>query len=288
MSDSAQPAGPRTQRARLGAELRRLRRLAGVSERSLARQLGIGQSSVSRIENGVGAVPPLPRVMAWADAVGAPEESRQVLAGLAEAAVNEVESWRARAPGDGLAVMQRNMQALESAAGRISVVQTAIVPALLHTPAYAKWVFVTSDPTGEGDADAAVTARTARQQVLYAPGKTFEFIVTAAALQTGPKPVLRAQLDRLAVAAGMPNVDVGVIPAGTQEPNVIVWSGFNLYDDRADGEPTIATIELPHGRVVVEDPADVQIYRDQLDLLRRNAVHGDEAAELIRATATRL
>lgn len=204
-------------------------------------------------------------------------------------AVSEVETWRTRIPGNGLTSMQRGMKALETTSGSVAVFQPAIVPALLQIPDYTRWVFGVSDVTGRGDADAAVTVRLERQQVLHT-GRKFTFLVTEQALRwhAGPVGILAAQLNRVIDMAGMPNVSVEVIPSRDQPGTAIAWTGFNLYDARDDGLDPLVTVELPHGRVVVSDPDDVEIYRQQLSLLRQNALHGTGASDFIRALAVNL
>ena len=89
------PGEPRIQRSQLGAELRRIRMLAGLSGRELAQAAGLSQSTVSRAERGE-SVLSLPEVTAWADTTGLPGDRRAVLLALAEAAVNEVATFRVR------------------------------------------------------------------------------------------------------------------------------------------------------------------------------------------------
>ena len=76
-------------RERLGAELRRLRVLAGLSGARMAAAVGISQSTISRIERGDAALT-LAQAAAWADAAGAGEERRALVLTLTEAAANEV------------------------------------------------------------------------------------------------------------------------------------------------------------------------------------------------------
>ena len=99
-----QPREPRPQLARLGAELRRVRTLAGLSGRQIADAVGISQATVSRIERGA-SVPSLRELTAWADATEVGEDRRALLLGLGEAAVNEVTPLRDRLNG-GLAAVQ--------------------------------------------------------------------------------------------------------------------------------------------------------------------------------------
>jgi transcriptional regulator with XRE-family HTH domain len=279
---------PRTQRTRLGSELRRLRRLAGLTGKELASQVGIGQASVSRIETGQ-TVPSLPQVTAWADATSASAGARAALTVLTEAALNEVETWRVRIPRDGLPAMQEDVRTLETTAGKIRVFQPAIVPALLQTAEYARHVFKVSDVTGEADYAAAAAVRLERQQLLHDESREFEFVLTEAVLRwrPGQAAMLAAQLDRIATIATLSNVAVRVIADGT-ELHAIPWCGFNIYENRRDAQQPIVTIEIPHARLTVTDEADVQIYRDQLALLRHAAGDGRDAVEIIQTAASRL
>ena len=274
------PTAPRLQRARLGNELRRLRRLAGISGREIARSVRVGQATVSRIENAQ-TVPSLPEVTAWADAVGAPEETRRSLLVLAEAALNEVETWRVRQRG-GLPAMQADIRTLEASARTTRHFQPTLVPGLLQTAEYARRVFELVDVVGGGDYVAAVAARMERQQVLFDRTRHFEFLITEAALRwrPGPSHVLAAQLDRVASVATLGNVSLGLIPVDTKM-RAIPWCGFDLYEDLDhDGQPFVM-LETAHAGLTVSDASDVALYRDQLQLIRAAALFGDEAAGLL-------
>lgn len=275
---------PRVQRTRLGAELRRLRLLAGLSGREVARRLGIGHASVSRIENAQ-QVPSLPEVNAWADAVGATPESRALLITLVEAALNEVETWRVRLRA-GLPAMQADVRQLEATAVTQRKVLPTIVPGLLQTAEYARRVFEIVDVLGDSDYAAAVAERMQRQQILYDPAHQFEFLITEAALRwrPGPPSMLAAQLDHIRSASTLSNVTLGVIPVDAQM-RAVPWCGFTLYEDRADDQPPFVAMETAHAGLVVSDPEDVAIYRRQLELFRESARFGDEAREMLTRIA---
>ena len=98
----------RTQLTRLGAELRRVRTLAGLSGRQVARATGLSQPTVSRIERGE-SVPSLAEVLAWTDAAQVGAERKEIILGMTEAAVNEVTTLRARL-SNGLAAVQEDVR----------------------------------------------------------------------------------------------------------------------------------------------------------------------------------
>lgn len=278
----------RTHRRRLGAELRRLRTLSGLSGRALADRVGLSQSSISRAENGH-QVLSLPEVDRWADAVGATEEQRETLHALTEAALNEIETWRERQRTEGLRGMQAHVGQLEATARSLVNFQPTLVPGLLQTAAYALRVFALVDVLGNDDHPAAVQARLERQKILYDTRRSFEFIMLDEVLRRPvvPADVLAAQLDHIASVATLPNVTVRVIPV-CAPVRALPWCGFNLHADLADGEPPYVMVELPHAGVTVSDPEDVAIYQRHLTLLRESSLPVQESLARIHAVAAEM
>jgi transcriptional regulator with XRE-family HTH domain len=278
------PREPRTQRVRLGSELRQLRRLAGLSGEEMGRQIGVSQRTVSRFETGH-AVPSLPQVSAWARAAKASTERRALLTVLAEAAVNEVAVYRDRL-SSGLAAVQVSFLELEATAGTIRNFQPGVIPGLLQTAEYARRVLQIGDVTGSGDHEAAAVVRLQRQQALHEPGRAFEFVITEAALRwrPGPREVVSAQLMHVAALASLESVTIGVIPADA-EMHAITRCGFILYEDRSDDQEPVAFIETPHAAIYISDPGDVDIYRRELARFGESAVYGEDAVAMIREVA---
>jgi transcriptional regulator with XRE-family HTH domain len=274
------PEEHRSHRQRLGSELRKLRKLAGLNGYQLAEQVGISQSKVSRIEAG-SAVPTVQEAEAWARAVGASDEVLANLVGLAETALTEVETWRI-ALRHGLPHLQAEVRALEANARRISNFQPSLVPGLLQTAEYARRVFTLADVVGGQDYAGAVAARVSRQEILFDEDRRFEFLVTEGALRwrPGPPKVLLAQLDRVGSVATLSNVSIGLIPQDV-EATAVASHGFVIYGDREDdGEPFIR-VEVIHGELTVSDPEDVAIYRERFSRLSAAAVFDEEARTLL-------
>ena len=277
-----QPREPRPQLARLGAELRRVRTLAGLSGRQVADAVGISQATVSRLERGA-SVPSLRELTAWADATEVGEDRRALLLGLGEAAVNEVTPLRERLDG-GLTSVQESVRELEATARTLRNFQPGIIPGLLQTAGYARSILSLADETA--DTAAAVSARLARQEILHQPGRSFEFLLTEAALRyrPGPQALRTAQLDHLAAVVTLETISFGVIPADA-EMHAITRCGFVIYEDRIDDLASFVIAETPHASVYANDPADVQVYRDQLAAFRESAVYGDDALKIVRRIA---
>lgn len=262
-----------------------MRTLAGLSGRQIALATGISQPTVSRIERGE-SVASLREVTAWADAAGVGADRRALILGMAEAAVNEVTTMRARL-SNGLAAVQEDVREREATARTLRNFQPGIIPGLLQTAEYARRILAFAGDTAE--VGAAVAARLARQEILHQAGRSFEFLLTEAALRyrPGPREVLTAQLDHLAAVVTLETISFGVIPADA-EMHAITRSGFILYEDRIDDQPPFAIVETPHASLYANDPADIAIYQDQLAAFRQSAVYGAEALEVVHRIAHRL
>lgn len=270
-----------TQRRRLGEALRAVRANAGLSGEQLAKQLGISQSRVSRIELGQQAAS-ADLVRRWTEVTGAPEERVAELVEWAETAGTEAVVWR-NAMNRGLARLQQDSRELEASAATIRSFQPVLVPGLLQVPEYARRIFAAGNPEhSPAEIAVAVAARMDRQLLLYEGSARFEFVITEAALRwrVGPPQVMLAQLDRITAVASLDAVDIRVIPLDIE---LDAWHehGFNLKDDRPEDDPVV-TVETQTSQVTTTDLVEVAFYRDTFVRLREAAFHGPEADALLR------
>jgi len=185
---------------------------------------------------------------------------------------------------DGLPALQDEIRELEATARTLGNFQPGIIPGLLQTEDYARRVLHLADPAA--DLDAAVTRRLARQAILLERERSFEFLLTEAALhyRPGPRDVHAAQLDHLADVADLKAITLGIIPADA-EMRAITRCGFIIYEDRVGDLPPFAIVETRHMSAYANDPADVEIYRRELAAFRQSAVYSDEALAIIRRIA---
>ncbi|MEC3957038.1 helix-turn-helix transcriptional regulator [Nocardia sp. CDC153] len=265
-------------RQQLGVELRRLRDMAGISGRELAKRVGISQSTLSRIEAGH-VVPPLPQVLDWAKAVGADADSQHSLRALTEVAhTPEVRDWASSLADR--PHLQDDVRAFEEDAQVVRNFQPSLIPGLLQTADYARRVFATFDPPYTPDAAAAaLAARLERQRVLYDPTKRFEFLITEAALRfrPGPHRVLLAQLDRIISIETLDTVTIGVI-AQDIEASTTIPHGFVIYENE---DHALASAEPIPGSMVTRGPDLVDAHRRRWDALTRMAMFGTDAHEFL-------
>jgi transcriptional regulator with XRE-family HTH domain len=270
-------------RGLLGAELRRVRQIAGHSGREMATTVGVSQAKVSRVENGQ-AVLTLPEVTAWCAAAAADEATTARLVHLVEATFTESLPWRGALTA-GRAHLQGDAHDMEASARTIRNCQSGLVPGLLQTAAYARALFpIVTAGMPDHDHEAAVSGRMRRQEILYDPSRRFDFLVTEPALRwrPGPAALMAAQITKILNVATLDNVTIGVLPFG---PQTGPWDSFVVYDDRDDDQDPIVIMELPHAMLTLSDPGDVQVYRDTFARWRQAALSGDEAVEWLRRLA---
>lgn len=263
----------------LAERLYGLRRAAGLSGARLAADLGWGAAKVSKIENG-NQTPSAGDIRAWAAACGHPEAADELLDILAD--VQTVSRrWKQRARG-GLAAIQEDYDRRTREARRVRNAEILIVPGLLQTAGYARGILTRLWPD-RSDIDETVAGRMQRQEVLYDPGKTFEFVITEAALRMLPVPaqVMAGQLDRL-LSVGLTNVTLGIIPFGV-ELDTLPAGGILLLDDAA----IVETVETCGGERFAGEEESAE-YGRIFGLLMDEAVTGDEARQLITAAAADL
>jgi hypothetical protein len=173
---------------------------------------------------------------------------------------------------------------LESSAETLCTLQTALVPGLLQTADYARAVFRgLAELQGQRDIEVAVRERLRRQELLYEPGRRFQFLLTEAALRArlAPPPIHRAQLDRLLVLAGLETVELAVLASETPLIKATTHS-FEIFDDR------MVLVETITAELAIREAEDVAFYTKLFELYWGIAEHGEQASALITRIALEL
>jgi transcriptional regulator with XRE-family HTH domain len=252
---------------------------AGLRAKDVAERLGNDPSKLSRIKKG--QAPTESDIRIWAEVCHAdPNPLLQMLTEAQQAA--RVDRLGER-PNQ--ADTQERYIELYRVTSLVREFQSAVVPGMLQTSSYARQMFVeTKDLHGQldnlpDDIEKAVTARLARQAMLYEPDHSYEFLIDEPVLRrliVSPA-VLRAQLDRIHNTIGLPNVRIGVIPM-TSRLKAVPWLPITVFA----GKTT---------EVLIETPAEERFYAGEdgapfvnvIDRLWSSAVEGDEAARLVIA-----
>jgi hypothetical protein len=222
-------------------------------------------------------------IHAWVAALGGSAGVREALLDDLRGLRVEYATWR-RELRSGLASRQRVAHVLDQGATLLRAVQTAVVPGLLQTPDYARAVFEGLASLNERtDVAAAVTERIRRQALLYEQGRSFQFVLTEAALRgrVGTRAVHRAQLDRLTTLSDLDTVQLAVLP-WTAELATTPDHSFDLFDDR------LVLVETFTAELALREPDDIALYARLFDLYSQAALHGPEATAFIARIAREL
>lgn len=266
-----------TQPDGIATRLRLMRAQAGLSGKDLADRYRWAQSKVSRIETGK-QLPSADDIQAWATACGANDAVTELLR-LRENAEFVRAAFRTRM-NRGQEQVQASYNDLVASSNMIRHFETVYVPGLLQVSGYAHRVFtemIALHDLEVDDVDAAVATRLQRQQMLFDPTKSFEFLLAEPVLRwlICQPAVMREQLDRLQTIIGLERIRFGVIPMGVE----LAWTPQNSFQIYA-GDETIVAVETFIGETFVRgDEADA--YGRALDRLWDEAVTGEAARRLI-------
>nr|WP_232052427.1 DUF5753 domain-containing protein [Nocardia cyriacigeorgica] len=153
-----------------------------------------------------------------------------------------------------------------------------VIPGLFQTADYARamlefWVRFLNTPN---DIDEAVSIRMERQQIVQRGGRRFVVVLEEQALRTwfGSADVQAGQLGRLLEVMALPQVSLGIIPL-MRERGGVGSTGFWIFDDE------LVALETPSASIQVTQPAEINLYARMFEELKRSALYGREARQLI-------
>ncbi|WP_406042832.1 helix-turn-helix domain-containing protein [Micromonospora sp. NBC_00898] len=280
-------ASPVIRRARLGAELRRLRHRDALTLKQVCGRLGWASTSkLSRIELGQSR-PDLADVLDLLDVYQVPPGQREALIVIARDAATARGWWKALGE---MGERQRDYAELESGAATIVEYQPAVVPGLLQTPAYARLrVAAGAALCSEVDVEADVRARAVRQEVVRRPDPpAYTALLAERACDPGgtPPDVWREQLRHLVALADRPHVTIRLLPGdAAPEGSVHPLAPFSYYafPDPADPRTVMVETLTTDLRLVAED--DVARYEHLIDRLLAAALPAAESAALLARRA---
>ncbi len=262
-------------RKALGLRLREVRKDAGLTGRAMAGATGWHFTRVSKIENGVQS-PSDDDIRAWCAATSSEEQAADLIAQART--VDSMYLEFKRQTRAGMKQLMLSQVPLYERTDRFRIYEHHAIPGLFQTAGYARamlefWFDFLEIPN---DIDEALGARMARQAVIYEPTKTFSVVLEEAVLTTrfGSAEILAVQLDRLLSVMTMPNVSLGIVPH-TATRNIIGQVSFWIFDDKS------VALETPTASIEVTTPQEVGLYARTFDHLRKPAVYGRDARQLI-------
>jgi transcriptional regulator with XRE-family HTH domain len=204
---------PPVRRRLVGRALRQYRENLGYTLDDVARILECDRSKISRIETGQRGIrgKELRELLAE---YGVADEQQAILAALADP--RDAFGWH-REYADALPGAWRDYLVLEAGASKIAAYEAQRIPALLHTPAYARELAEADPGLADQDArDRAVEAMLARQKAILGDRKPeIQVIIGEAALrqEVGGREVMQGQLGLLAGISGdSGSITVQILP----------------------------------------------------------------------------
>ena len=285
MPEQATPVGSR----RLAAELRRLRERTGLTGEEVSQQLGWSGSKLSRIElHRIGVKQTdLRKLLAL---YGVDETHRDELLALAR------ESRQKSLPQKAAAGFPQVAPHVYAEAGAETAWnwEPQIVPGLLQASDYARavaetWLGIFPGPPSE--IDRWVEARMLRQQVLTRdPPLELSVVIDESVLgrRFGDKTVMRHQLERLAEASDLPNVEVRVYPIDGDHPPLTTGAFSYMQFPQVHDVPLhdIVSVEHLEGSYLLEDEEQTYKYRVAFKYLLERSLDPDQSRSRI-STITR-
>lgn len=263
---------------RVSAELRELRKKAGLTCAEAAAALGTSTTKISRMETGERGLY-VDDVSALLGLYRVPTIHREQLLDLVRNGADP--NWWQLKPSD-LPNEWRDLMALEAEATHIANFEPLVVPGLLQTAEYATALMAgINNELSEPEIRALVATRMGRQTLLTkrnAP--TLHTILDEMVLRrpVGEPGVMKRQLLHLLVCAQRPNITLRVVPfSAGATPGL---EGSLVILDLADGRSVVHLETRRAGGFLSEEP-HIRGTKVALQRLRALALAPDESVRLI-------
>lgn len=269
---------PTVRRRRLGLELQRLRKDAGLTIEQVAAALEVSDSKISRIETAqVGATPRDVRDMLALYRV--PGQQRDWLMQLAREARKK--AWWQQRFGNLPAV---TIVGLQAAATSLRSYAPLVVPGLLQNRDYSSVVLSAIRPDlAPAEVEQRVELRMAGQTLLEQEGSLqIRAVIDEAAVRRtigGPE-MMRAQLERLIQAADLPNISLRVLPFTAGE-HAGLDGQFDIIGFEEDADPDVLYLENTTRDLYLSDADAIRRYTMVFDHLEAAALGASESKEFL-------
>ncbi|MFG1874596.1 helix-turn-helix transcriptional regulator [Sphaerisporangium sp. NPDC049003] len=254
----------------LGAEMRKRRIRANLTQDRLARTIQFSQSLVGFIERGE-RTPSQNFMQRYDDALNAGGELVRLWAHLTRGASPR---WF------------RNWLEVEHEAHTLHSWEPLVVPGLLQTDAYARVVIRGEPGLTEEQVETAVQARMERQKILTQSTPPMLWVVLDEGVlhrPIGGNKTMHRQLERLLEADESPRVSIQIVPL-TLGATTGTSGGFIIAQLPGDGD-TVYIESATHGHVT-NRLEDVEAIRARYDKIRADAHPQHVSIQLIREAQT--
>lgn len=253
--DSAPSLDPGSPRVLFGAEMRRLREAAQLSQTAVARRLGCTQTQISRLESAS-------RTPSKSDA-----ERLDLLYGKANGiSFTGIREHIIAQPG-GPAWFWNWAEEIEPRALVIRSWDPLLVPGLLQTEAYARQIFNLEPRATPEEVEERVEARTRRQRILdreNPPPIIVLFDADVLRRKVGGAEVMREQFDHLLETAKRPSVSIQIV-----DPECLPGlAGAFMIAELPGGQPITIHTDSPAKGYVTNDYELVASIQERYEAIR--------------------
>jgi transcriptional regulator with XRE-family HTH domain len=265
----------------VGAQLRRLRTVKGISREQAGEAIRASEWKIHRLENG--QVSYKERDLVDLLALYGVTDPDEVAAFVATAQEANAPGWWFQY-GDLLPQWFRAYVDLESAATLIRTYEGQFVPGLLQTEAYMRAV-IGGAYLGEApeEVERRVMLRLARQGVLQgAEAPRLWAVIDEAALRrpVGGREVMREQLEWLVDATRLPNVILQILPLGTGAHPAMIGS-FSILRFADQELPDVVYVEHLTSAVYLTKRDDVDQYLHVMETICVRSPSADQTVGLL-------
>ncbi len=260
----------------LGAELRELRKLTGLTIIDLGKQVGLSKSTIARVETGE-RVPDETEIALICGALGVTGARRDALLTMAQEAHKP--NWLATGVA-GLPEQLTTLVDYELSATSITEMCLVVVPGLLQTREYARAIYSAAGVPG-GEIATRATIRMGRQEILT-KDEPVEFcaVIDESALRRpiGGVPVAVSQLHHLQKMSGRPNITIQVLPNELGAHAAVAGSYVLLEFAK---ESPVVHLEQYRAGAFLDEREDVEAYGQLTERLRQQALSPADSAGLV-------
>ncbi|MGI8309815.1 helix-turn-helix domain-containing protein [Saccharopolyspora hattusasensis] len=267
----------------LGAEVRNLRKNAGLRLEELAELCGWSRATFGRIESG-DKIPTDTEIAIILGTLGIKGDERKRLLELAHDA-HQPNWWEIGYSG--LPSQLASLLEFERAATKITDVALGFVPGLLQTADYARGV-IRNGGLSESEVESRVSLRLGRQSILTrSKPVALHALIDESILHrpVGGGAVMAVQLRHVARMSERTHITVQVVPYSAGEHHGM--NGSNLILEFQRQRP-IVHLEHRRAGVFIDDPADTFLYLEAASTVEKAALSPADSADLILACANAL
>ncbi|MFJ8252307.1 Scr1 family TA system antitoxin-like transcriptional regulator [Streptomyces sp. NPDC094466] len=253
----------------VGAQLRHFRKLAGLTQTVLAEQAGVGEDTIASIEQGRRALQ-LDMAIQLDELLGTKGTLR-----VAVEKIPRKERYQA---------LVKDFVQYEQSAVSLLWYESQLVPGLLQTESYARFIFgCTYPPLEEAEIEKRVADRLDRQKILERkPRPMLHFILEESILHTelGDPEVMREQLLYLRRCMDLPFVTIQIMPRNTPRHAGLAGPLILLETPDHDG---LAYVDGQLRGELYDEPSDVSALMQRYGMLRSQALTVAESTRLLDA-----